>query len=116
MFLRNVQRISKQIMDDLDGITLTFNETALINDLLISDRQEDIVKELSCVMDSVEDVHLKEELYVLKEKLVRTIPDCVTKLYKMKCERKLFTYPPVYLEMDEMAYLRTERSSYYGEE
>ena len=40
----------------------------------------------------------------------------VVKLYKMKCERKLFTYPPVYLEVDEMAYLRTERSSYYGEE
>lgn len=116
MFLKNVQRVSKQIMDDLDGITLTFNETAFINDLLLSDSPEDIVKELGYVMDSVDDVHLKEELYALKEKLVRTTPDCVAKLYKMKCERKLFTYPPVYLEVDEMAYLRTERSSYYGEE
>lgn len=116
MFLRNVQRVSKQILDDLDGITLSFNETAFINDLLISDSQEDIVKELGCVMDSIADVHLKEELYALKEKLVRTTPDCVAKLYKMKCERKLFTYPPVYLEVDEMAYLRTERSSYYREE
>lgn len=67
-------------------------------------------------MDSIEDVHLKEELCVLKEKLERTTLDCLTKLYKMKYERKLFTYPPVYLEVDEMAYLRTERSSYYGEE
>lgn len=116
MFLRNVQRVSKQIMDDLDGITLSFNETAFINELLISDGQEDIVKELDYVMDSVDDVHLKEELYALKEKLVRTTPACVAKLYKMKCERKLFTYPSVYLEVDEMAYLRTERSSYYGEE
>ena len=116
MFLRNVQRVSKQIMDDLDGITLSFNETAFINDLLISDSLEDNVKELSCVMDSIEDEYLKEELCVLREKLVRTTPDCVAKLYKLKCERKLFTYPPVYLEVDEMAYLRTERSSYYGEE
>lgn len=116
MFLRNVQRVSKQIMDDLDGIALSFNETAFINDLLLSDNPEDIVKELGCVMDSIEDVHLKEELYALKEKLVRITPDCVAKLYKLKCERKLFTYPPVYLEVDEMAYLRTERSSYYGEE
>lgn len=116
MFLRNVQKVSKQIIDDLDGIALSFNETAFINDLLLSDSPENIVKELSCVLDSIEDVHLKEELCVLKEKLVRTTPDCVAKLYKMKCERQLFTYPPVYLEVDEMAYLRTERSSYYGEE
>ena len=116
MFLRNVQKVSKQIIDDLDCITLTFNETAFINDLLLSDCPEDIVKELSCVMDSIEDVRLKEELCVLKEKLIRTTPDCVAKLYKLKCERKLFTYPPVYLEVDELAYLRTERSSYYGEE
>lgn len=116
VFLRNVQRVSKQIIDDLDGITLSFNETAFINDLLISDNPEDIAKELRRVMDSIEDGYLKEELCVLKEKLVRTTPDCVAKLYKLKCERKLFTYPPVYLEVDEMAYLRTERSSYYGEE
>ena len=33
MFLRNVQRVSKRIIDDMDGISLSFNDIAFINDL-----------------------------------------------------------------------------------
>lgn len=36
MFLRNVQ----SVFDDMDGISLSFNDTAFINELLVSDRQE----------------------------------------------------------------------------
>lgn len=31
--MRNVQRVSKRIIDDMDGISLSFNDIAFINDL-----------------------------------------------------------------------------------
>lgn len=116
VFLRNAQSVSKRIIDDMDGISLSFNDTAFINELLVSDRLKDIVNELNSVSASVEDMYLKEEISLLKEKLVITTPDCLARLYQLKCKKKLFTYPPIYLEVDETAYLRSERRSFYGDE
>lgn len=116
MFLRNVQSVSKRIIDDMDGISLSFNDTAFINELLVSDRLENIVNELDSVSISVEDMYLKEEISLLKEKLAIITPDCLARLYQLKCKKKLFTYPPIYLEADETAYLRSERRNFYGDE
>lgn len=71
---------------------------------------------MDSVSASVEDMYLKEEISLLKEKLSITTPDCLARLYRLKCEKKLFTYPPIYLEMDETAYLCAERSIFYGDE
>lgn len=71
MFLRNVQSVSKRIIDDMAGISLSFNDTStsFINELLVLDRLEDIVNELDYVSTFVEDMYLKKEILLLKEKL-----------------------------------------------
>ena len=114
IFLKKTGQISKQILDDLEGYTLTFNETAFLNDLLASDDSEKIVSLLEVAAENLADEELREELFILREKLIKTKQRCLTELYRKKKERSLFTFPPIYLEVDVKDFMDEERSSYHG--
>ena len=114
IFLKKTGQISKQILDDLEGYTLNFNETAFLNDLLASSDAEKIGSLLDGVAESLMDEELKEEIFVLREKLKKTKQSCLDELYRRKKERSLFTIPPFRLEMDIEDFIKVERSNYHG--
>lgn len=115
-FLKSVWQFSKTIIDDLEGHSLTFNEIAIINSLLTTDAPEDVQRIMEQATEVVRDEELSKELELLKDKLVSTSKDCLTELYRKRCQRQLFTYPPMHLEVDKMAYLRVERRCFNGDE
>ena len=114
IFLKKTGQISKQILDDLGDYTLNFNETAFLNDLLDSGDSERIGSLLEDVAESLMDEELKEEIFVLREKLIKTKQSCLNELYQRKEERRLFTVPPFQLEMDIEDLMKEERSNYHG--
>ena len=99
-FIQEVIEKSRKILDDLEGWRLSFNETAFLNSLLVSsDRTEN-----ACILDmaarSTENEEWKEELILLREKLMRTKMECLAELFQRKCQKRLFSFPPVKLETD----------------
>ena len=99
-FIQEVILKSRKILDDLEGWRLSFNETAFLNSLLVSsDRTEN-----ACILDmaarSTENEEWKEELILLREKLMRTKMECLAELFQRKCQKRLFSFPPVKLETD----------------
>lgn len=114
-FLKCVRSISKQVIDDLDGYTLDFNETAFLNNLMETDESEAIKALLVQVAENVHCDDLKEDLLLLKEKLTRVKADCVKELWEKKCQMQLYSFPPFHLEMNDMDYLWEERRIYDAE-
>lgn len=114
IFLKRAGQISKQILDDLEGYTLNFNETAFLNDLLDSSDTERIGSILDSVAGNLTDGELKEEIFVLREKLINSKQSCLNELYQRKKERSLFTVPPFRLEMAIEDFMKEERSNYHG--
>lgn len=114
-FLKEVKSISKTVIDDLDGYTLDFNETAILNNLMNTDEPKVIRELLVHAAECVCNDDLREELLLLTEKIVRIKADCVTEIWQKKSQMQLYSFPPFSLEMDDMDYLLEERRLYYAE-
>lgn len=111
-FLKSVWQLSKTVLDDLEGVSLTFNEIAIINSLMTTDDSEDVQRIMEQAAENVSDEELREEIILLKDKLVRTSKGCLTELYRKRCRMQLFTYPPVLMELENDNYLWEERRNY----
>lgn len=112
--VRNVQRISRRVIQDFEGYTLDFSETAMVNDLLVTDEAEEMWLHFDRVASTLKDEDRREELLGLKRKLMRTRGGYLPWLCRLKQEKAVYTYPPVPLELDNTDYLREERQRYYG--
>ena len=111
-FLKCVWWMSKRVLDDLEGVSLTFNEISIINSMLTTDVPEEVQRILEHATEYVKDKDLREEVEKLKDKLARTSEGCLTELYQKRCQKQLFTYPSVMLELEHDNYLREERRNY----
>lgn len=111
-FLKSVWQLSKTVLDDLEGVLLTFNEIAIINSLMTTDDSEVVQRIMEQAAENVSDEVLREEIILLKDKLVRTSKGCLTELYRKRCRMQLFTYPPVLMELENDNYLWEERRNY----
>lgn len=109
-FLKRIWYITKRVLDDLEGCTLSFNEIAFINGLLTTDEPEEMERIFEKAADPINNEELKEELLLLKRKLAKARN--LSELYRKRCVMQLFTYPPVLLELGNEDYLREERRSY----
>lgn len=58
---------------------------------------------------------LREELLALKEKLLQTREGYLEELYRKRCQRQLFSFPPVALEMEAVDIFKEERMRYGAE-
>lgn len=114
-FLKEVKSISKTVIDDLDGYTLDFNETAILNNLMNTDEPKVIKELLVHAAECVCNDDLREELLLLTEKIVRIKADCITEIWQKKSQMQLYSFPPFSLEMDDRDYLLEERRLYYAE-
>lgn len=99
-FIKEMIEKSRNMLDKLDGCTLSFNETAFLNDLLVSANKSENVQILELAAQSTDNQEWREELANLREKLAKIKAGCLAELYQRKCQRRLFSFPPVRLEME----------------
>lgn len=95
-FIKQVRRLARCVIEDLTVRVLDFNETAYVNALLVSEEPQEVWE---CFMRAAEaagalgDVEKQEELVELAEKLGKCSRECLGRLYRMKWERRLFSWP-----------------------
>ncbi len=114
-FLKDVQCTYKKILADLVGHTLDFNETAFLNGLMVSSESDVVSKVFEQAAEKAGNEDLREELLVLKEKLLQTREGYLEELYRKRCQRQLFSFPPIVLEMEGVDMFREERMRYGAE-
>lgn len=114
-FLKKVLLLSKRMVDDMEGDSLSFNETAFVNELLYSNDIEAMKQGFEHAGQSIRDEEIRQELLQLVEKLAGAGKGYLEKLLRKKVERTLFSYPPVYLEFQKKVSLKAERKAYDGE-
>lgn len=101
VFFRQLQILSWKAINELQEVlTLNFNETAFINELIYSDRKDDLYLLLDKVIASIENEvssglnsDIKEELLELKHKLSLCDEETIQKMYIQKQRNRIFTYP-----------------------
>jgi len=99
LYIKNVQRISRRIIEDLTVDTLNFNEIAFLNELLWGEDIEAACKLVWQAAVSIEQEDIREELTTLAEKLEICERQSFAEICSKKAELKLFTYPPVEVRM-----------------
>ena len=114
-FLEYVWCTYKKILDDLEGHTLDFNETAFVNSLLVSSEPNVVNRAFEQAAEKASSEDLREELLVLKEKLLQTREGYLEELYRKRCQRQLFSFPPVALAMEAVDIFKEERMRYGAE-
>lgn len=114
-FLQRVCCVSKRVMDDLTGCKLSFDEVAYINSLLVSEETEEIRQIFEQTAGQMDNEEVREDLLLLGEKLLKAKPECRAEIYRKRCRKQLFTYPPMVLEFEEDDFLSRERGSYHAD-
>lgn len=108
-FIVTVNFIATEIIMDMEGYALSFDETAFVNDLFESEEPEELWTAFDKVVHTLEDKLLKDEIEALKRKLMRVDPSKLGELYEMKVKKELYSIPPVKLPLDNKDYLREAR-------
>lgn len=108
-FIRTVLFLSKRIVDDMEGYSLSFQETAFINDLLVSSNIGEMRQTFELARQSISNEEMRLEILLLMEKLSKAGEVCLEKLLKKKMERMLFSYPAIRIELDRSDYFCEKR-------
>ncbi len=114
-FLQRVWCVSKRVRDDLTGCKLSFEEVAYINSLLVSEEPEEIQQIFEQAARQTDSEEAREDLLLLLEKLMKVKPECRAEIYRKRCQKQLFTYPPMVLEFAEDDFLSRERGNYHAD-
>lgn len=108
-FIQTVLFLSKRIVDDMEGSSLSFHETAFINDLLVSSNIGEVRQTFELASQSISNEEMKLEVLLLMEKLSKSGENYLERLLKKKTERTLFSYPAMRMEIDSSDYFCEER-------
>ncbi len=112
-FLKHVLWFSKRVIGDLESNILSFNETAFINELLVTDDKDVMYLQFQQIAASLEHDELREELEYLAWRLKNSKDGYLTWLLEQKCQKTLFSYPPPFLILDETDYHKEEGGIYH---
>ena len=96
MFLAKLSRLTHKAVAELSGQkVLSFEETALCNIFFETEIQEETVLRIAMAMELAADKEIRDRLEKFMQ-LVRNMREGIyQKLYTMRIEQKLFSYPPV---------------------
>lgn len=112
-FIEQLNFITSNVIQDLEGYYLTFDETAFLNTLLYTSDRTKLYININKVLNTLDDNILNNELYNLRSKLLRTDDDCLKHLYKLRQKKQLYTYPAEKLDIDIRDYLREARNDLF---
>ena len=114
LFCRELQFFSWKAINELQEIpTLNFDETAFVNELLYSDRKDDLYCLFDNVIASIDyadpeglNDDIKEELVNLRHKISLLDADNIQEMYIQKQRNQIFTYPATPIRYDLNTYLK----------
>ena len=114
LFCRELQFFSWKAINELQEIpTLNFDETAFVNELLYSDRKDDLYCLFDNVIASIDyadpeglNDDIKEELVNLRHKISLLDADNIQEMYIQKQRNQIFTYPATPIRYDLSQYLK----------
>lgn len=114
LFCRELQYFSWKAINELQEIpTLNFDETAFVNELLYSDRKDDLYCLFDNVIASIDyadpeglNDDIKEELANLRHKISLLDTDNIQEMYIQKQRNRIFTYPTTPIRYDLSQYLK----------
>ena len=114
LFFRELQYFSWKAINELQEIpTLNFDETAFVNELLCSDRKDDLYCLFDNVIASIDyadpeglNDDIKEELANLRHKISLLDADNIQEMYIKKQRNQIFTYPATQVRYDLNTYLK----------
>ena len=99
--LYTVSYMSSKIIKDMIGYYLDFNETAIINSILTTSSYKELVALTEKLRPFIVDESIYLTLDCLISKLLRTKHDFLEQLYSDRENKRLFSYPPKILDMEE---------------
>ena len=114
LFLQELQQYSYKAINELQKTpTLSFDETAFVNELLISNRKDDLYLLFDRVIASIDyadsvglNDDIKEELANLRHKISLLSEEAIKELYIKKQRNQIFTYPATPISYDLTQYLK----------
>lgn len=114
IFCRELQYFSWKAINELQEIpTLNFDETAFVNELVCSDRKDDLYCLFDNVIASIDyadpyglNDDIKEELVDLRHKISLLDNENIQEMYIQKQRSKIFTYPATPIRYDLTNYLK----------
>lgn len=116
IFCRELQCFAWKAINELQEVpTLNFDETAFVNELLCSDRKEDLYCLFDNVIASIDyadpdglNDDIKEELVDLRHKISLLDAENIQEMYIQKQRSKIFTYPATPIRYDLSNYLKRD--------
>ena len=116
IFCRELQYFSWKAINELQEVpTLNFDETAFVNELLCSDRKDDLYCLFDNVIASIDyadpdglNDDIKEELVDLRHKISLLDAENIQEMYIQKQRSKIFTYPATPIRYDLSNYLKRD--------
>lgn len=114
-FIEQLNFITSNIIQDLEGYYLTFDETAFLNILLYTSDKKELYINVNKILNTLDDDLLNNELYNLRSKLLRTDDECIKQLFTLRTQKQLYTYPASKLDLDIKDYLREARNDLFTE-
>lgn len=108
-FLSMLQFFTSNIVQDFDGYYLSFDETALVNNMLYTKDFSKVNNLFHQVARYVNDDLLRNEILNLRIKLSRMEEEQLTALYTKRNDEEIYTYPPCKINLDITDYLKEDR-------
>ncbi len=108
-YLFTLWRLGTEIVQDIEGYRLSFDETAFINNFMVTDESDELYAVISKIIEGLQDDLLKLELELLREKILKTREGYLNDLLGWKINKVVLTYPPLPLEIDATDYLRDDK-------
>lgn len=102
-FLKLVCSFRDKIMSDMEGDTLNFNETAILNDIMVTDRKEELLVLLGQAGNDLAGTVVERDVLRLRDKIGCARPGSLERVYRLRTEKKLYSYPPLKLETEREA-------------
>ena len=107
-FLIQVRRAAVRVIADLEGDTLDWEEAALVNDLMICKDREKLFEILDKAANDLNGEEIGRRILELKNKLAGTRPGFIQWLYHQRAAQRVYSFPPIYLEMEREDYSREQ--------
>lgn len=115
-FFLTLHRFAVRILADLEGEALDWDEVALVNDLMVSEDKGRIRGILDKAGNGLAGEDLTGKIARLGDKLGNVTPEFMRWLYDQRKARRLYSYPPIFLDMEREDYFRAEGSVYEGKQ
>lgn len=111
-YLITIWRLGTEIIQDIKGYHLSFDETAFVNNFMVTDEPDELFCMISRIMDGLDDDLIKHELELFQKKLLKAREGYLNDLLGWREQKVVLTYPPMTFDIEETDWLRSDRREF----